>query len=1101
MALSELRRLCAKAPRALNLDSLPSDLDRVVMLCRSTKPPDRDAAVSLLATAALDPRNHAMLRERRAVVDLLDEFARLSPSLLPTCLSAVVSLAASDENKAALREAGACSMLVSLLFNPVAVRLREQALRGLALLMTGNPPIAKEVADANGVTGMATALRECLSVGGTEGALANSLWALAAVSLAPASHQALMAQGVLEMMGNVLSATSSLIFCDYALSCLLQLTVREDCRKTIVGYNLHQVMMFRMTCGHPSVVRRCFQILGNLCVDESSRVAITSMPQMFPTVIACITDPKADIRMVIQAMKLLSNLVQSDVESRLFCNSGGVQWLVATIQRVAMSSLQPPVVVVARTPSPRISPTCQMALPRPCVSPRPGVVECTEQTVFEGQAVVLLATLLLYDDVQRLWLASGGADLLMQLLDSPQLIIKREVGRAVSNLASLDDDCREAMFKVGLSAAFVRLLGVSPPEDADLKQFFQVHLSILRALASLTFNLQRSSEVLYIGILDELAKLLAKRYSPEDQIILASLTLSVLSNLTAITDAKVIILSHAKISAWLVGQLAHTEQSVQLHAVRLLTRLATNNEGRKWINESPVIMQKLQSLAEMQTPNKHLKMYAQMARDVAMYPYDSGKIAQRIQTADEEDKTAKRLEQRAKRRALTLTGTQLASVAKGGGVVDTAVHPHSVPATTPRQKCLQEFCLRLRDYLTWRYIRPLLAFSGLIPAGRPGSVSTSAIRTIFGNSESISIHAATLLDVLESRVWAPDCTVADALASYFANVTALYVRYAESFAASVAVLAETRRHCGPLAAFMRKCEAAGCPLMPLLLLPLQRGPEYTGFLASLAAATPADHADRQPVLDAAQQVQAMACALEQERRECSSLEQLMQIETMLFGEYETLVAKGRRVVHEGRLLLAQFGASPLGTRTDIHAVLLSDLLVLSRPNPAGGYTYLDRIPLAECTVFASDDDPAVPEAQRASFRLQKLAAVGGTKVVLAFVFAAESPHECAQWVALIAAQKREAQASAAPTSCGSIAMGKAPPASLSRSMSALALTGGSAGVSSVDPVLAMSDGLLRFAGSPGTQLATPVSGQLQNPVVLPPVPSFGGTLGADFRLK
>jgi hypothetical protein len=116
--------------------------------------------------------------------------------------------------------------------------------------------------------------------------LTNSLWAIATVSAAPMAHMEMLREGMIDLLVGVLEKAVATTHCDYALSALLQLTAREECRQLMVTYNAHLVLAARMTCGVPSVVRRALQVLANLCVDEASRTLIAGIPRLFETVLA-----------------------------------------------------------------------------------------------------------------------------------------------------------------------------------------------------------------------------------------------------------------------------------------------------------------------------------------------------------------------------------------------------------------------------------------------------------------------------------------------------------------------------------------------------------------------------------------------------------------------------------------------------------------------------------------------------------------------------------------------------------------------------------------------------------------------------------------------
>ena len=247
--------------------------------------------------------------------------------------------------------------------------------------------------------------------------IVNILWILATSSYFQISHKHLLQEGIIDILTKIIKETQSISYCDYSLSTLLQLSATEECRKEMVELNCHTVLVEKVTCGVPSVVRRSLQVLANLCVDEESRKSISEIPSLLQTVTKLVDkmetfqtlksggdDPKEvtmdklDMRSLLQALKFFSNLVQSDEESKLFRENGCIDWLAALAMKFQEIKLEP---------------------------------------VVEQQIAHLAANVLIYGDNHAPWVEAGGLEPLKLMLGSDKHIaIQKESARALSNLFS-----------------------------------------------------------------------------------------------------------------------------------------------------------------------------------------------------------------------------------------------------------------------------------------------------------------------------------------------------------------------------------------------------------------------------------------------------------------------------------------------------------------------------------------------------------------------------------------------------------------------------------------------------------------------------------------
>lgn len=186
----------------------------------------------------------------------------------------------------------------------------------------------------------------------------------------------------------------------------------------MVELGCHTILLQKASSGTPSVVRRSFQVLANLCVDEDSRKLISEMPNVLQSVPGMVdkieffrsvstgdsdsgskkqaTIDKLDMRSLLQGLKFFSNLVQSDVESELFRENGCIEWLVKLAGKFQEVNLEP---------------------------------------VVEQQIAHLSANILIYGDNHARWVDAGGlTPLKMMLGKDKHLAIQKESARAISNL-------------------------------------------------------------------------------------------------------------------------------------------------------------------------------------------------------------------------------------------------------------------------------------------------------------------------------------------------------------------------------------------------------------------------------------------------------------------------------------------------------------------------------------------------------------------------------------------------------------------------------------------------------------------------------------------
>lgn len=241
----------------------------------------------------------------------------------------------------------------------------------------------------------------------------NCLWVLATACYSQISHAVLLREGTIDILIKVVERSHSVTYCDYSLSSLLQLSASEECRKAMIKSYCHTVLLQKASCGVPSIVRRSLQVLANLCVDEPSRKLISELSGALQTVIKLVDkisvpqvpdsddtvqapSDKFDMRSLLQGLKFFSNLIQSDVESKKFRESGGIAWLVRLIIRLQAMKLEP---------------------------------------VVEQQIAHLAANVLIYGDNHSLWVEAGGLAPLKCMLDeSKHMAIQKEAARALSNL-------------------------------------------------------------------------------------------------------------------------------------------------------------------------------------------------------------------------------------------------------------------------------------------------------------------------------------------------------------------------------------------------------------------------------------------------------------------------------------------------------------------------------------------------------------------------------------------------------------------------------------------------------------------------------------------
>lgn len=184
----------------------------------------------------------------------------------------------------------------------------------------------------------------------------------------------------------------------------------------MVELNCHTVLLEKVSCGVPSVVRRSLQVLANLCVDEDSRKSISEIPKLLQTVTKLVDKMEAfqsfksedgpkqamidklDMRSLLQGLKFFSNLVQSEKESKLFRDAGCIDWLVGLAMTFQEVKLEP---------------------------------------VVEQQIAHLAANVLIYGDNHVPWVEAGGLEPLKLMLGSEKHIaIQKESARALSNLFS-----------------------------------------------------------------------------------------------------------------------------------------------------------------------------------------------------------------------------------------------------------------------------------------------------------------------------------------------------------------------------------------------------------------------------------------------------------------------------------------------------------------------------------------------------------------------------------------------------------------------------------------------------------------------------------------
>lgn len=414
----------------------------------------------LLAAACNDGRNHAALCAKGLPELLCEEMARMASPLLPVCVTATAALAAQQTNREALRTAGVVNALVLVLCNPAATHLRELVLRALAMLCTNSSAVAAELVRAGAISALANIVRQLLpnvAVQPDSPLLTNSLWTLATVSCSPESHLPILKEGLIDMLVAVLERAASTTYCDYALSCLLQLTANEACRQLMVTFKAHDVLVVRIACSFPSIVRRSLQVLANLCVDESSRATISSVPRLFETVITSskrfapelIAAGQADARSLLQCLKLLSNIIQTEHESNLFRAARGVQWLVNLATQYESAPAD---------------------------------------ATIEQQLGHLIANTLIHCDNQDDWVSLSGVAVLKSMLaESKAMPVRREAARAVSNLVALHDELRDAVYNAGIVSSFISSLRKSLAEQNAASQL-QLQLFTLRALATLALS-------------------------------------------------------------------------------------------------------------------------------------------------------------------------------------------------------------------------------------------------------------------------------------------------------------------------------------------------------------------------------------------------------------------------------------------------------------------------------------------------------------------------------------------------------------------------------------------------------------------------------------
>nr|XP_056705091.1 rho guanine nucleotide exchange factor 39 [Euleptes europaea] len=231
-----------------------------------------------------------------------------------------------------------------------------------------------------------------------------------------------------------------------------------------------------------------------------------------------------------------------------------------------------------------------------------------------------------------------------------------------------------------------------------------------------------------------------------------------------------------------------------------------------------------------------------------------------------------------------------------------------------------------------------------------GTLKPAALEALFGPWESLCSASRTLVFHLERGHLALGL-------EGFRHQLVLYSQYAENFAQAKKTLQKQVRKNKSFARFKKlqetRPEFKGCRLEDLLPLPLQRLPQYKGFLEDLVENTLPESSEFEQLTGVLKSVTEVFHQVQKVSRFHENSCQMSRVQKLLKGQKMQVFASGRWYLREGWLMVVP----PKGEEVQRRMFFLfSDILLVTKPchplHPWNSHRFACQAayPLSQCTL-------------------------------------------------------------------------------------------------------------------------------------------------------
>eukprot|EP01087_Luapelamoeba_hula_P010953 TRINITY_DN2928_c0_g1_i5.p1 TRINITY_DN2928_c0_g1~~TRINITY_DN2928_c0_g1_i5.p1 ORF type:complete len:1294 (-),score=313.14 TRINITY_DN2928_c0_g1_i5:53-3934(-) len=212
-----------------------------------------------------------------------------------------------------------------------------------------------------------------------------------------------------------------------------------------------------------------------------------------------------------------------------------------------------------------------------------------------------------------------------------------------------------------------------------------------------------------------------------------------------------------------------------------------------------------------------------------------------------------------------------------------------------------------------------------------------SFKTLLADLQIIRGYHRDLLASLEPRIttWTPNQCLGDIFVrvSQFLKV---YTQYVSRYNHTLQEITSAKKQFPKVAEFFRelaKDKAIGNEdVNSFLVRPIQRIPRYLLLLKDLVKHTGLTHRDFADLEKASAQISEVAHFVEEKAEEAERIGKLFEIQSRLYGEFETLVNPSRRFVKEGMLKAWSTDERRIRPRS---VFLFNDIVVIAKQKKAG----------------------------------------------------------------------------------------------------------------------------------------------------------------------